>query len=305
MMKDKKLVSVIIPTYKRPDTLPRALESVLKQSYNNIEIIVVDDNDPEWHERVLTEQLMESYLNQNVHYVKHERNKNGSAARNTGFRHSKGAYIMFLDDDDEFTEHKVEEQVKKLDALDKSWGACYTNYVRKKNGKVIVRGAEKREGALLSEELMRNLFVHAGSNLMIRREVVEEINGFDESFTRNQDVEFLTRILMKYKLAYVDIVGLIVHVSDKVKPNINFEKITTEYLSKFYSYIDILEKKDRDNVYRMINLQLFRNFLLTKGKRKKAISLIVKNDISFILALRYIFHLITRKVTKKAYGFRI
>ena len=96
------LVSVIIPTYKRPDYLDRAIDSVLNQTYNNIEIIVVDDNNPNTEGRERTEKIMRRYENNpHVIYIKHEYNKNGSAARNTGFKASHGVYLAFLDDDDQ------------------------------------------------------------------------------------------------------------------------------------------------------------------------------------------------------------
>lgn len=304
-MNIEKLVSVIIPTYKRPDTLSRAIDSVLNQSYKNIEIIVVDDNDSMWEERTMTEKVMESYSYSSLKYIKHNVNKNGSAARNTGFSYSKGDYIMFLDDDDEFTKHKVEKQVKRLDSLDETWGACYTGYVRKKNGKVVVRSGEKREGSLLSEELMRNLFVHAGSNLMIRREVVEEVKGFDETFKRNQDVEFLSRILISYKLAYVDMVGLVVHIHDRENSNRNFEKITSEYLNKFENIIKKLPETEESKIYKMIELQLFRHYITTSGKRHKIIQQINKKRVSIRLIIKYLLHLFNRKLTGKAYGFKI
>ena len=99
------LVSVIIPTYNRPTYLRRCLESVLNQTYKNIEIFVVDDNNPETEARIETEKIMNEYVNgKNVTYLKHNFNKNGSAARNTGWKHSSGKYITFLDDDYEIDE---------------------------------------------------------------------------------------------------------------------------------------------------------------------------------------------------------
>ncbi|MGD9677342.1 MAG: glycosyltransferase family 2 protein [Vulcanibacillus sp.] len=305
-MSNYKLVSVIIPTYKRADTLPRAIKSVLNQKYSNIEIVVVDDNSPDSVDRRLTEKAMEQFLEYSkVNYIKHEKNKNGSAARNTGFRNSNGDFIMFLDDDDEFINDKITSQVAKLESIDNSWGACYTNYVRKKDGKIVVYGAEKKEGTLFKEELMRNLFIHAGSNLMVRRSVVQEVNGFDESFQRNQDVEFLTRVLMKYKLAYVDGVGLIVHVHENKIGKEKFEEITVDYLNKFSSFINKLENEDKDMIYKMINLQLIRYFLTTKGKRIKAYSLIKNGNLNCFLLIRYLTHLLVRKFTKRAYGFDV
>jgi glycosyltransferase involved in cell wall biosynthesis len=305
-MKETKLVSVIIPTYKRPETLSRSIDSVLNQTYSNIEIIVVDDNNPQSEHRKETEYVMGKYKNcSNVKYLKHEKNKNGSAARNTGFRSSRGDFIMFLDDDDEFLPNKVTRQVDILNNLDETWAACYTSYIRKKDGKIVVYGAENREGNLLKEELMRNLFIHAGSNLMIRRNVFEELNGFDESFVRNQDVEFVSRLLINYKLAYVDIIGLIVHVHAKVQGERSFEEITFDYISKFSYLINELSDTDKMTINNMINLQLFRHFISTNGKRKKALIQIRDGELNLKLIIRYIFHLVNRKIRKKAYGFRI
>lgn len=305
-MDEEKLVSIIIPTYKRAETLPRAIKSVLKQKYNNIEVIIVDDNVPGSDHRKQTEIVMENFLKKDcIIYLQHEKNKNGSAARNTGFKHSKGDYIMFLDDDDEFINNKIAAQVAKLESLDHSWGACYANYIRKRNGKIVVYGAEKREGNLLKQELMRNLFIHAGSNLMVRREVIEEIGGFDESFNRNQDIEFMIRILVKYKLAFVKEQGLVIHISKNVFAKKKFEEITENYLKNFFYLINEFDEDDKKDIYKMINLQLLRNYLVTKGKRKEAVSLIKKNKLDILIIIRYFFYLLNRRITKKAYGFTI
>lgn len=128
-MKEYSLVSVVIPTYSRPVFLQRCVNSVLSQSYPNIEIFVVDDNNPDTEARTETEKTMEVYRdNSRVTYLQHEKNRNGSAARNTGWRAAKGEYITFLDDDDEIAETKIQKQVECLESLDASWGMCYTGY---------------------------------------------------------------------------------------------------------------------------------------------------------------------------------
>jgi glycosyltransferase involved in cell wall biosynthesis len=300
-----KLVSVIIPTYKKADILPNAINSVLSQTYKNIEIIVVDDNSQDSPERKETENVMKQYeRNDNIVYLKHEKNKNGSAARNTGFRASHGDYIMFLDDDDEFLPSKVAAQVECMNNLDESWGASYTNYIRKKDGVTVIHGAEKRQGSLLTQELMRNLFVHAGSNLMIRRSVVIEVGGFNESFQRNQDVEFLAKILMNYKLAYVDVLGLIVNIHHK--PGLfDFEEITAQYVEQFSRVVKTLPQADQVLIERMINLQLLRHYITTPSKRNRALPLVLSKELPLLLVLKYGIYLMKRKFTKKAYGFEI
>ena len=299
------MVSVIIPTYKRPLKLSRAIDSVLNQTYTNIEVIVVDDNDPDTAERVETEEVMRKYRgNPKVKYVKHEYNKNGSAARNTGFRNSIGEYIMFLDDDDEFLPKKVEAQVRCLESRDNSWGACYTRYIRLKNGKIDTICAENREGYLYFEELCRNLFIQAGSNLMIRRKVFEEIGGFDESFYRNQDIEFAVRLLKNYKLAYVDEMGLIYHRTSE-KRFFDMEKITDHYVNTFKSYIEELNEEDKNRFYRIINLQLFRYKVINMKNINAGYKMIIKGDVQIVDVIRYFLHLIYRRIFRKSYGFKI
>lgn len=299
------LVSVIIPTYGRPDTLQRAIQSVLNQTYESIEIIIVDDNNPESEARIQTEQVMQQYCTYtNILYLQHEQNKNGSAARNTGFRASHGIFIMFLDDDDEFLPEKVSQQLERLQSLDTSWAACYSAFIRKRNNEIVIRSAETREGQLLVDELMRNLFVHAGSNLMVRRAVVEEMNGFDESFERNQDVEFLVRILKKYKLAYVDYVGLVVHMHTNTVSKKNFHEITNDFIKKFADTIEQLPEQDVIRIYRMLYLQVIK-YYASKGKIGEIMKVMKDQHIPLVSVVSFFLYLVRRIVTKKAYGFML
>ena len=123
------LVSVIIPTYGRSAYLPRCVCSVLEQSYSAVEIFVVDDNNPDTEARRETEKAMEQFAdNPKVHYLRHDKNRNGSAARNTGLRAASGKYVAFLDDDDMFVREKIEKCVARMESLDDSYGMCYSRY---------------------------------------------------------------------------------------------------------------------------------------------------------------------------------
>ena len=107
-MINEKKVSVIIPTYKRAELLSKCIKSILEQTYSNVEVIVVDDNDPKTNWRKNTESILDDFKEDSrVIYIKHEKNKNGSAARNTGFKVSTGEYICYLDDDDIFLKNKI------------------------------------------------------------------------------------------------------------------------------------------------------------------------------------------------------
>lgn len=202
-----KLVSVLIPTYGGGEYLHRTVDSVLAQTYPHFEVIVIDDNGVGTDNQKKTQAVMDAYKDENrVMYLCHEVNRNGSAARNTGFAHSKGDYICLLDDDDEFTPEKLERQVEGLEQ-NPEYGLTYCSREMYVNGK---RANVKR--ALPSDDYFYDLVTHrrgiSSGTLMVRREVWQQLNGFDESFRRHQDYEFTARVARYYPILPLDFVGL-------------------------------------------------------------------------------------------------
>ncbi|HBI6224296.1 TPA: glycosyltransferase family 2 protein [Clostridium perfringens] len=190
-------VSVIIPTYGGSDSLIRAIDSVLEQGYENFDVIVVDDNNPNTSGRIKTEQYMNKYIeNSKVKYIKHEHNKNGAAARNTGVSNTSAKYICLLDDDDIFLENRIFRQVEYLER-NPEFQACYC--WRKQYGKEICG----RETGDLSKSLIDLTFTPTTSAIMISRYAYNALNGFDESYRRHQDYEFLIRFYKKFRMGLV------------------------------------------------------------------------------------------------------
>jgi len=184
------MVSVIIPTYNRPDMLADALKSVLNQTYRNYEIIVVNDGE------VDVENIV-SNLNQkgNIAYVRHNKNKGVSAARNTGIKIAKGKYIALLDDDDIFYSNHLETAIKYLN--DKN-PVIYTDAVRamftncgdayKLTGKNVPYSMDfDRNKLLIGNIAPVNCFVF-DRNLAIKA------GFFDEIFSTLEDWEFWLRL---------------------------------------------------------------------------------------------------------------
>lgn len=301
------LVSVVIPTYKRPTDLKRAVDSVLNQDYKNIEIIVVDDNNAGTSERAETETLMEQYAeNTKVKYLKHDKNRNGSAARNTGWKSAKGKYITYLDDDDEISKSKIKKQVECLETLDDSWGACYTAYRLVKADGSYQISSESRSGDVYLYALMRTMFMGSGSNLFLRKSVVDEIGGYDESFQRNQDIEFMARALEHHKLAYIDEELLIIH-QDRTPTHRTYEQINSyseHYINKFTDRFNKLSKKDRKKVISVISLERSRVALYHK-KYKEIFKILAENRVSVLAIIKYVVYLVHRTVTHKSYGFSL
>lgn len=294
----ESLVSVIVPTYKRPNTLDRTIKSVLNQTYSNVEVIVVDDNNPDSEGRQLTEAKMEEFEgNERVHYIKHEKNKGGSAARNTGARNAKGEFISFLDDDDEYLPKCIESRLARLNELPQDYALCYSTYITRVNGSETI-STECREGDLFLDALMQNIMIAAGSNLTIRKDAFDSINGFDETFVRNQDHELLVRLLKKYKIAHSPEPGLIVNVAFS-HHKFDYQEVSKHYVENFKLFIDDLTPNDRKTFYRNINKLRFIDFVRTKHDLKGAFGLVRNGEVSTIEAISYLFGGFTRIIKRK------
>lgn len=127
-MDNQILVSVIIPTYKRSlFYVSRAVESVLNQTYPNVEIIVVDDSTDEYDGRKEIENYIEGLNKHKVIYCKNEKNLGGSLSRNRGIGLAKGEYITFLDDDDEYLPEKIEKQLEFM--LENSYDLTFSDMI--------------------------------------------------------------------------------------------------------------------------------------------------------------------------------
>lgn len=118
---NQPLVTVCIATYNRASSLPNAIQTVQKQTYKNIELIIVDDYSADH-----TSSVVKSFLTSDsrISYIKHDINKGLAAARNTAIHHAKGKYFTFVDDDDEWAPTFVEEFVKLAAHYDENWCFC-------------------------------------------------------------------------------------------------------------------------------------------------------------------------------------
>lgn len=127
----REKVSVIIPTYGRPEYLENALLSVLKQDYSNIEIIVIDDNpNNEAHQETI--KLLAPYISkEKIIYYHDGENRGGSLARNKGIELSTGFYVTFLDDDDTYDENKISKQVKHIEEEGLDVSVCDMHFFSK------------------------------------------------------------------------------------------------------------------------------------------------------------------------------
>jgi glycosyltransferase involved in cell wall biosynthesis len=184
-------VSVIIPTYNRAPWIGHAVSSVLNQTYQDLEIIVVDDGSTDG-----TAGLLSNYGN-NIRSLKHTRNRGVSAARNTGIRESAGPLIAFLDSDDRWLPEKLAVQVRFFqdnpDAV-----ACQSEEIWMRNGRRVNPGKRhlKPSGAIFEPSL--RLCLVSPSAVMLRRSLLEEVGLFDEDLPACEDYDLWLRISSRH-----------------------------------------------------------------------------------------------------------
>lgn len=197
------LVSVVIPTYKRSEMLYRAIESVLNQTYNNVECIVVNDNTPgDEYSQVLYNSLAKYNNDRRFKFIEQKEHKNGAAARNVGIRAAQGQYIAFLDDDDFWNNNKLEIQVQTLSELPDEWGAvsCLMRFF--KNNAIYTATSPYKDGYIHFEVMSRIISMGTGS-LLIRRKALDETGYFDENLYRYQDPQLFSCLTEKYKVKLI------------------------------------------------------------------------------------------------------
>jgi glycosyltransferase involved in cell wall biosynthesis len=191
-------VSVIIPTHNRAHLITKAIKSVLNQTYQEFELIVVDDASTD-----NTEEVVKSFSDNRIRYIPQKTNLGGSAARNTGIKAAKGEYIGFLDDDDEWLTEKLQKQINKFQKLPDDFGLVYT-------GQVVV--SEKRRESLYSliPKLRGNVYnnllgscILGSATPIVKKRCFKKAGFFDETLPSCQDWDMWIRISKYYKFDYV------------------------------------------------------------------------------------------------------
>ena len=268
-----KIVSIIIPTYNGGWKLKRAIDSCLMQTYKNIQLIVVDDNEANSIGRKTTETILSTYENErNILYVKHERNLNGSAARNTGIKHSKGDYITFLDDDDFLLPNRIENSVEFLKNNPKYFSVLVdVIHIQDKKYRYIERMKDVND--LRNSLLEGSASLGSGSNLFFDARAIRAIGLFDERFIRFQDLEYYIRYLSQFSVGNLHELLIIKDSDGRNFPK--YDKLyhaTSIFLNKFEKIIDSYpnSKDIYANYYRILWEATFYNN--SEKNCKKALS---------------------------------
>lgn len=214
------MVSVVIPTHNRAHLLPRALESVLGQTFTDLEVLVVDDGSTD-----RTSEVMATYTDPRVRYLVQPENRGVSAARNRGFREARGQFIALLDSDDEWMPEKLEAQVALLRDADDKIGAVYTGVETVDPlGQRHVHLPQHR-GDLYGELITRNVMHGAPSNILMRRQVLEEVGYFDEEIPAIEDYDYFLRLSKAFHIEIIERpLSRYYDVHDQVRKSLNLRE---------------------------------------------------------------------------------
>lgn len=245
-------VSVIIPSYGHPDYLAKSINSVINQTFKDWELIVVDDNDPDTASRKQTEDLLTKMMgiDSRIRYICHDRNRNGAVARNTGFAAAEGEYISLLDSDDEYMPMRLEKCLAAMENESDKIAGVYTGCEFRHYGKTYFKSTNVHSGNHLVKTLACSFGFFTGSNIFVRKRVIDELNGFDPSFLRHQDYEFLVRLFLKYDLKGITEILVIKNNEGFNVPNLQKTiEIKNQYLTKFDTVIKSLPKSDQNLIF--------------------------------------------------------
>lgn len=193
------LVSIILPTYNRAELIMRAVESVLTQTFEDFELIIVDDASTD-----NTLKLLQNLEDDRIRIFPNQINTGASLARNIGIKEARGSFIAFQDSDDVWVASKLKDQI---DCFKKhpNAGIVYSSYKKiTPSQSFLVPGpwVKKHEGNL-KKELSYGNFIGLPT-MIVKKECLSAVGVFDESLKSLEDWDLLLRLSTLYSFAYID-----------------------------------------------------------------------------------------------------
>lgn len=295
------LITVIIPTYNRVDFIEECINSVLTQTYSNLELLIIDDGSTD-NTKNIVENIIETSRDPRIKYI-YQENKGVAEARNTGIKNANGNLVAFLDSDDYWTKEKLEKQIKLIktndsDLVHTGFYIKDLNTITKSN--LIKHNFDKRG---LHFQLLKGNFI-CTSSILIKKECLDKVGFFDKTFSPCEDYDMWLRLSeKKYIFDYIEenllyyreyssdnisknIKNLekanILILDEHTKNNINFQDNTylkNQTYSRVYSHISVLYylKKDSENFinYYIKSIKLaIGNHIFTPNDKKAYLLLI-------------------------------
>lgn len=201
----KPQVTVVLPTYQRKFFLKSAISSVLNQTFQDFELIVVDDGSTDG-----TDEIVRSFDDRRVVYIYQRQNAGPSSARNTGIDASRANLVAFLDSDDVWKRNKLEIQLQRM-TEEREFLFSHTEELWLKDGKVLnPRKVHRKRGGWVFEQSLR-LCAISMSTVMVRKQLFDEVGKFDEALRVCEDYDMWLRVTCRYPVLLVPHVLTVKH----------------------------------------------------------------------------------------------
>lgn len=250
-------VSVILTTFRRSAAIQTSLRSIVTQGYEDLEIIVVDDNPRGSTEAELTmaavTRIADEYPTRNIRYIGHAVNANGAAARNTGIMHSTGEYVSFLDDDDIYLPSRISSAVDVLSKTSNEVGATYCGFFGWNSKQIDPQRFPTRDIPFYLLSLQYNKHYIHTNTVTYKRSALTFLGGFNPTYRRHQDLELNIRFSSYFGFEVV-MDGLVrLGVSKLNMDNrvfgVDLYRVKTKFLQEFSEMIDRYEHPRRVLIY--------------------------------------------------------
>ncbi len=245
-------ISVIIPTFKRSDFIDRAIDSVLLQTYKDIEVIVVDDNGDSPQRQSTKNKLAKYEGDIRISYIQNERNLGGALARNVGIEAAVGDFVTFLDDDDVYLPDKLKVQYEEM--VKNNWDMSFmdSQTYDSKNKLIDYTKHKIRKNPDYNELMVAHLMNHLTptDTYMYKTEKIREIGGFDNVSSTQEFLLMLKSINAGLKIGYIPQSHVILYVHEGERISTSKKKVIDErtLLMIKKKYFGLLSKQQRNQV---------------------------------------------------------
>lgn len=256
----KNKISIHMCTYNRAHFIQQAINSVLKQTYTNWELLILDDASTDNTESIILPYLKDS----RIRYIKNEKNLGITKNRNKALSLSTGEYIAVLDSDDVWVDkEKLSKQISFLNQ-NEDYALVGTNMeiIDSENKKITDKKYETENTDIKNNLLIKNQFCH--SSVLYRTKIVKDMDGYDESLMSWEDYDLWLRLGKKYKLANLDIIS----TSYRIHPNQSNSR-------KMFKALKCLQEiiNNHRNSYTNYRIAIFVNFL----RKIRTLAIYIKN----------------------------
>lgn len=190
MTQEKPDLSIVIPTYNRRESIQKAIDSVLRQSYTNFEVIVVDDCSTDD-----TSELIQAFSDDRISYEKLEQRSGACIARNVGLAKSRAPWVAFLDSDDEWLPDRVEQHFNQVEEEGEVFDVYYC-LIKFPSGNQTVSMPKKCYEKDIFKELIKNRINIYPTQAILRKTSAEKVDGFDSELSALQDLDFFLRVAL-------------------------------------------------------------------------------------------------------------